>query len=207
MMMAKFVVRWVARVSAYWMSLRDDFPPFSLSAEAGPATNKVHVLSGVGGLVLTGGAIGGIIAVLIATSNLEDTEVSYAGLLDGEPSPTLELQEIEFTLLGVDDRYEFADGLFIPEDGDRFVSFTAVMLNVSKYDEVIYDNDFRLKDPGGNGYDPVLVSYGGSVGEHDLKGGAIGYVRVIFEMPRVEEPEAFEFEPDWLQRARFEFTK
>ncbi len=200
-------MRWGARVGAYWMSLRDEYPPFSLAADAGPASSTTHVLSGIGGLVLTGGAVGGIIAVVVATANLEDAQISYTGLLAGEPSPTLEVQEIEITLLGADDRYEFADGLFIPEDGDRFVSFTAGLLNVSRYGEVIYDNDFGLEDTGGDGHDPVFVSYGGRVGPRDLLGGSVGFVQVIFEIPRDEDPEAFTFEPEWLQRARFEFTR
>ena len=198
-------LRWSARVGAYWMSLRDEYPPFSLSADASPASSTTHVLSGIGGLVLTGGAVGGIIAVVVATANLEDAEVSYVALLAGEPSPTLEVQEIEITLLDADDRYEFADNLFIPEDGDRFVSFTAELVNVSKYEEEIDDNDFGLEDTGGDGHDPVFVSYGGSVGPRDLEGGAIGFVRVIFEIPRDEDPESFDFEPEWLQRARLEF--
>lgn len=200
-------LRWSARVGAYWVSLRDEYPPFSLSADAGPTSTTTHVWLGVGGFVLAGGAIGGIIAVVIATANLEDAEVSYAGLLAGEPSSTLEVQDIEITLIGADDRYEFADSLFIPDVGDRFVSFTAEIVNVSKYKEKIHDNDFGLEDAGGDGHDPLLVSYGGSVGPRDLKGGAVGFVQVIFEIPLDEDPEVFEFEPDFLQRAKFEFTR
>ncbi len=200
-------MRWSARVSAYWMSLRDEYPPFSLSADASPTGNATHVWSGIGGVVLAGGAIGGIAALLIATSNLEEAEVSYARLLAGEPSPTLELRDMSITLLGADDRYEFTDSLFVPEDGDRFVLFTAAIVNVGGLDEKINDNDFQLKDTGGDSHDPVLVSYGGSFGPGDLQEDAVGFVAVIFEIPRDEDPEAFEFEPEWTQRARFKFTE
>ena len=200
-------LRWSARVGAYWMSLRDEYPPFSLSADAGPTSTTTHVWSGIGGFVLAGAATGGIIAIVIATANLEDAEVSYAGLLAGEPSPTLEVQEIEITLLVASDRYEFVDGLFFADEGDRYVAFTVALLNVSKYDEEISNNDFRLKDSGGDGHDPALVSYEGSVGPLALEGDALGFVIVVFEIPDDEEPAEFEFEPDWLQRARFEFTR
>ncbi len=200
-------LHWAARVGAYWMSLRDEYPPFSTSAEAGPASNTTHVWSGVGGFVLAGAVAGGIIAVVIATSNLEDAEVSYASLLAGESSPTLEVFEIRITLLGADDRYEFEDALFIPEEGGRFVSFTADLLNVSKYDEEIRDDDFELKDTLGDKHEPLLVSYGGLTGPRELFGNNRGIIIVIFEIPRQEEPAVFEFEPEPLQRARFNFTR
>ncbi|HEY5639906.1 MAG TPA: DUF4389 domain-containing protein, partial [Dehalococcoidia bacterium] len=200
-------LRWGARVGAYWISLRDEYPPFSLSADAGPTSNTTHVWSGIGGFMLAGAAVGGIIAVVIATSNVEDADVSYAGLLAGEPSPTLEVQEIEITLLGANDRSEFADSIFFAEEGERFVGFTVALFNVSQYGEVINDDDFRLKDTGGDGHDPTLVSYEGSVGPLDLEGDALRFLIVIFEIPDDKEPVEFEFEPEALQRARFKFTQ
>jgi len=189
------------------MSLRDEYPPFSLAAEAGPASTTTHVWSGIGGLLLSGGAIGGIVAIVIASANLEEAQASYAGLLVGEPSPTLEIQDMRVTLLEADDRYELADGLFIPEDGDRFVAFTAEIINVRTYGQVVEDNDFRLKDSVGGGHDPVIVSYLGRVGPVNLLGGSFMFVRVIFEIPLAEDPVRFEFEPTELQRARFEFSE
>ena len=115
--------------------------------------------------------------------------------------------EIRITLLGADDRYEFEDALFIPEEGGRFVSFTADLLNVSKYDEEIRDDDFELKDTLGDKHEPLLVSYGGLTGPRELFGNNRGIIIVIFEIPRQEEPAVFEFEPEPLQRARFNFTR
>ncbi len=200
-------MRWGARVSAYWISLRDEYPPFSFSADASPTSTTAHVWSGIGGFVLAGGAIGGIVAIAIATSNLEEAEVSYAGLLVGEPSETLEVQDMQITLLQASDQYEFADSLFFPEEGERFVFFTAGIINVGAYDEEIKDEDFKLKDTAGDSHDPVLVSHGGRAGPSELPEAAIGFVAVIFEIPRGEDPVALEFEPEWLQRARFEFTR
>lgn len=198
-------LRWGARVGAYWMSLRDEFPPFSFSAGAAAAGSGTAVVSGVSGFMVTGGVIGAVIAVVIATSNLEEAEVSYTALIAGEPSTTLEVSKIEITLVGADDSYEFADSLFVPEAGGRFVSFTAEIFNVSRYEELIHDNDFGLKDTAGNGHDPFVVSYGGGVGPYDLEGFAFGLVRVIFDLPRDEAPLSFEFQPEWLQEATFEF--
>ncbi len=198
-------LRWGARVGAYWISLRDEYPPFSLSAEAAPASTTTHVWSGIGGFVLAGGAIGGIIAVVIATSNLEEAEVSYAGLLTGESSPTLEVQNMEVTLIGAADGYQMSDNLFFSDEGERFVLFTAEIVNVGSFDEEIRDEDFELKDTEGDRHEPAVVSYLGRTGPIDLEEKTFVFVRVIFEVPLGEDPVQFEFEPTALQRAKFEF--
>ncbi len=200
-------MRWGARVGAYWVSLRDEYPPFSLSADASPTSTATHVWSGIGGFVLTGGAIGGLIALGIVTSNLEDAEVSYAGLLDGEPSPTLEVQNMMVTLIGADNDYQIADNLFFPDEGERFVLFTAEIVNVGSLDEEIRDEDFELKDTEGDKHEPAVVSYLGRTGPIDLAEDSFVFVRVIFEIPSGEAPIEFEFEPERRQRAKFEFTR
>ena len=200
-------MRWGARVSAYWVSLRDEYPPFSLSAEASPASNTTHVWSGVGGGVLTGAAVAGVITLALVLRDFEEADVSYASLLVGEPSPTIELRDTSITLLGAADTYAFADGLFVAEEGDRLILFTMAIENVSSYDDEIYDDDFQLKDSDGDDHDPVLVSYGGSVGPGVLLEEAVGFVAVIFEIDIDVAPEAFEFQPEWQQRARFEFIE
>ncbi len=200
-------LRWSARVGAYWVSLRDEYPPFSLAAEASPASNTTHVWSGVGGFVLTGAAVGGIIAVILTARDFEDAEVAYVDLLVGEPSPTLELRDTSITLLGAADGYQFVDGLFIAAEGDRFVLFTAAIGNVGGYEERIHDNDFQLNDSGGDSHDPVVVSYGGSSGPGELEEDEVAFVAVIFEIGGDVNPDEFEFQPEWDQRARFEFTR
>jgi len=200
-------MRWGARVGAYWMSLRDEYPPFSLAADTSPASSTTHVLSGIGGLVLTGGAVGGIIAVVVATANLEDAEVSYVGLLAGEPSPTLEVQNMQITLLEAVDGYQIADSLFFPDEGERFVLFTAEIVNVGSLAEEIWDEDFELKDTEGDRHEPAVVSYFGRTGPIDLEEETFIFVRVIFEVPLGENPVQLEFEPTALQRAKFELTR
>ena len=200
-------MRWSARVGAYWVSLRDEYPPFSLAAEAPPASNTTAVWSGIGGFVLAGAAVGGIIAGILLVRDFEDAEVAYVDLLVGEPSPTLELRGMSITLLGATDGYQFADGLFIAAVGDRFVLFTAAIENVGGYDDTIHDYDFQLRDTGADSHDPVLVSYGGKSGPADLEKDGVAFVTVIFEIDGDVDPNQFEFQPDWDQRARFEITQ
>jgi hypothetical protein len=111
------------------------------------------------------------------------------------------------TLLGAADGYQFVDGLFIAAEGDRLVLFTAAIGNVGGYDETIHDDDFQLKDTGGDSHDPLLVSYGGSSEPGELEEDEVAFVAVIFEIGGDVNPDEFEFQPHWDQRARFEFTR
>jgi len=46
------VMRWSARVNAYVLSLTDEYPPFNLSATAGPAGGDAYLISSIIGLSL-----------------------------------------------------------------------------------------------------------------------------------------------------------
>ena len=198
-------LRWAARLNAYWISLTDDFPPFSLSADVGPATGQAHAFSGLGGLALAGGGAALIALAVIASGQKEDTRVSYDDLLNGEESETLEVDSVEVTVLSVEDPYEFADDLFVPEADKRFVAVTVDVLNDSPQDRFFYAADFMLEDGTGDDHRPILGSFGGLVGPRDLHDGAAGSLVLIFEIPEHGQPDALEYQPGFLQKARFDF--
>ncbi len=79
------ILRWSARVQAYFFSLTDEFPPFSLAADAGSGSRDSYVISAVLGLLATGGVIAGIVTLAIIAGGEKVVEVSYANLLDGTP--------------------------------------------------------------------------------------------------------------------------
>jgi len=58
------VLRWGARVQAYVLSLTDEFPPFSIDADAGGASRRSYVLSAGAGVLATAAAIGGSLSCL-----------------------------------------------------------------------------------------------------------------------------------------------
>jgi hypothetical protein len=199
-------LRWLTRVNAYWMSLRDEFPPFSMSEESGPATGTAHAVSGIGGFVLAGGAVAAIVVAMIATSETKDTQVAYSDLLGGRASETLEIIDVEVTLLGAIDPYEFTDGLFVPEEDERYVAFGVDLFNLSGHDQMIEKADFELEDTSGEDHDAFIISFGDSQGPVDLEGENGTILVVIFAIPEDEDPAEFRFEPQFLQKARFEIT-
>ena len=85
------VQRWYARVYGYQLLLTDRYPPYALSAEAGPASNKAVVWSGVIGAA--GAAVYGIIiiAVVVAASknDIAERQVDYAKLSQGSGALSL----------------------------------------------------------------------------------------------------------------------
>jgi len=199
-------MRWGARVGAYWMSLRDEYPPFSLSADASPASSTAHVLSGIGGFGLVAVAAAGAIVAVILVPVREETQISYAELLAGEPSETLGGLDFRITLLGAVDPYELS-AEFIPREGNRFVSFSAPIFNNREFDYLLEVSDFQLKDLNGKGYDAEIVSVGGSLAPADLLEKTIAAVQVIFEIPEDAAPAEFKFKPEFLFSATFEFTE
>ncbi len=84
------VQRWYHRVVAYFASFNDRFPPFALSAEAGPASRSTSVASGVGGWLLGGGYVAGLIALAAVGAKVKTEDVDYARLSEGRSGPTVE---------------------------------------------------------------------------------------------------------------------
>lgn len=199
-------LRWIARVGAYWMSLRDEFPPFSLSAEAGSPTRSTHIASGVGGGLLVGGAVAGIVAIVLATASTETTQVAYDDLLNGTSSDSLLLNDVQITLLGAIDPYTFRDGLFVADDDKRFIAFGVDFLNLSNSDHTISKGDFHLKDTD-EGHDPFLISFGHSQGPATIESDDGTVMVAIFELGADADPTVLEYEPRFLQKAKFEFTR
>jgi hypothetical protein len=196
-------LRWSARVNAYWMSLRDEYPPFSMSADAAPLTGGRHALAGVAGLALVSAAATGVVLGLLASETTVEADVSFATLQDGSASETLEISDMEVTLVGAIDPYEFGDSLFLPEDDRRFLAFGVDLFNLSGASAEIAEGDFQLEDTSGDKHDPYLVSYQGLQGPRSLDEDEGARLIVIFEVPQDEAPEQFEYQPEFLQRARF----
>ena len=76
------VMRWNYRVSGYTSLLRDEFPPYSMAAEAGPGTRRSVILSAIAGFVMVPIAVGGFIAFsTIDASETHEVPVRYSDAL------------------------------------------------------------------------------------------------------------------------------
>jgi hypothetical protein len=199
-------LRWNARVSAYWMSLTDVFPPFSLSAEAGPGRTRNMVISAAVGLVVIGALIGGIAALIAVPGQTDEAEVRYESLLDGEPSDVAEVGGVAVRLVSAEDPYEFRDDLYVPEPGERFLVFYLEIENGRGYGLRISGGDFSLKDTDGDSRDPFLVTLAGARPPRTLVEGGTGDAVVMFEVPRGADPAELTYSPQFGFKTKIRFV-
>jgi hypothetical protein len=76
------VMRWNYRVSGYTSLLRDEFPPYSMAAEAGPASRRTIILSSVAGALFIPVVVAGIIALAtVDYSETHEVQVRYSDAL------------------------------------------------------------------------------------------------------------------------------
>jgi hypothetical protein len=189
------VIRWSARVTAYFLSLTDEYPPFNLSATAGPAGGDAYLISSIIGFLLTGGIIaGGVVLAITGPEELE-VEVSYAGLEGGRPAASVEITDVWVHLLSATDPLAEDETLLEPDPANRLVVFEFAMLNDSSRDVKIRDSHFKLRDRAGDKHDPELVTVGGHAAPEELQEDEQATVHVIFELPSDVEPTRLDFSP------------
>lgn len=77
------VQRWYWRMTSYQVSFNDRYPPYALSANAGPGSNSSVVINGVIGGLIGAGYAAVIVATIVAGNKHQTEQVSYAQLLAG----------------------------------------------------------------------------------------------------------------------------
>jgi hypothetical protein len=198
-------LRWAARAWAYWASLTDEFPSFSLSKDVGPAYYSSYVISAIFGWLIALAWVGGVGALIAWPGQTEEVTVSYQDLLTGRPSDVVEVSDVWVQLLAAQDPYEFADGLYRPESGDRFVLFFVAVTNGRTLGIQVDEDDFRLKDSRGGGHDPVQLTVGGRESPVTVREGGRAEAWVMFEVDEEAQPTELTYSPSFgfKQRAKF----
>jgi hypothetical protein len=186
--------------------MRDDFPPFSLSADA-PAGSRAatgtSAAAGFGGVVIVGVVV--LFAALALTKD-ETVGVSYNLLAQGQDSSPIEVDNVDIHLTDADDSYNFPGDLLVPESGSRFVMIEAEVHNRRIADINMERLDFWLRDDDGERHDPTFVSLDGVAPPVDLRRGGITGVLLVFEVEGRADPADFFYNPDnALRNARFIF--
>jgi hypothetical protein len=203
------VMRWNYRVTAYTGLLRDEFPPYSIAAEAGPGSRTSAVLSGVAGLVGAGVMVGGIIA--LSTVNVSETQevpVAYSDALAQEATFPVDVGGTEVVLLGAEDPASLGQAR-TPRPGRRYVRFELEITDVDSVFTSVARRTFVLEDTDGREHDPVALQ--GVPSEYVLTAGETVTVDVFFEMPRDVDPQALTYSPNFAafvpfgERVRFDF--
>jgi hypothetical protein len=189
------VMRWSARVNAYVLSLTDEYPPFNLSATAGPAGGDAYLISSIIGFLLTGGIIaGGVVLAITLPEDLE-VEVDYAALQAGEPAVSVEVGDVWVSLLSATDPLAEEETLLEPESGNRLVMFEFSMMNDSWRDVKIKESDFKLRDEDGDKHEPELVTVAGRAAPEEVEEDEQATVQVVFEVPSGVDPARLDFSP------------
>jgi len=191
------VIRWAMRVQAYFLSLTDEFPPFSPSADAGPGGRDTYVISSVLGLLGTSGIIAGIVALAVIAVQTEEREVSYAALLRGDApiSQTLvEQDQLDVMLLGATDPADEDFPILEATPGYRLVLFT-LMIEIPDPDLRVEASDFTLKDTAGDKADLLLALVRGRVPPVSIAGDGLVDALLVFEVSNDEDPAELRYDP------------
>lgn len=208
------VMRWHYRVFGYLLQFNDRFPPFALSAEAGPAAPASTVICGtIGALIL--GAFSALIAVGIAIGNDPHVESArYADLQNGRsPVPVVYSIRsggtITLTLARIYDPGDDLAKVLTPLSGSRLVVFEWTVRNASDTTADFDAGSATLRlDRNGDSHtiDVELVTVGGSLAPAGIGEGKTGQVRAVFVVPRGEQPVHLRFHPDFGRLAGIKYV-
>jgi hypothetical protein len=185
------IFRWSARVQAYFFSLTDEFPPFSLAADAGPGGSDSYVISSILGVLATAGVIAGIVVLAIIAGGEKVVRVSYPDLLAGEArwvDTRVTVDSVTVEIVGATDPADDLVAFLAPQPGYRFVLLELTIENERRRDLPIRASDFRLKDEEGDGHDAYLVVVDGRIPRVDLVKRGSADADLIFELPEEVDP-------------------
>jgi hypothetical protein len=191
------VVRWNVRVSAYVLSLTDEYPPFNLSAGAGPAGGDAYLISTILGFLLAGGAVAGIVTLALIVGDELEVQVDYESLQDGRPASVVEIGDVLVALTSVSDPLSEEETLLEPGPGRRLVMFELSVLNDSGWDVHIERSDFKLKDEDGKKREPQLVTVDGRAATQEVEKDERAAVKAVFEVPEGVAPTELKYSPSF----------
>jgi hypothetical protein len=204
------VMRWGARVEAYFLSLTDEYPPFSLSADAGPPSGEMYMLSSIGGCLVAVVLAAASAAALVLSRETVRVDVRYDDLTAGRivgSEATVDVWSLKITLAGAVDPADEEFPLLVPDQGRRLVAFRLEFSNESRFGQKVRESDFRLRDSGGKWHDPLLAFVGGrappvTVGKHTAAEAI-----VLFEIGVDARPDQLRYHPGFAdgKRVIFEF--
>ncbi|MHB8684437.1 MAG: DUF4389 domain-containing protein [Dehalococcoidia bacterium] len=198
------VMRWAARVTAYFESLTDAFPPYSLAEDAGPGSRASEVWSAIGGALIV--VLGAVAAVVLAvflvayfreakTVHVDPEQLQFPAV--AADAPTVTLDHVSFRLVGVSDAPN--QTVLAARPQHRLIEF------VVQYASAIYQsrqpdtsdvqpNSVRIRTSDANVSSPILLTIDQIPAPMHVLRGAPVTLRAFFEIPdkmTVEEVQAY----------------
>ncbi|MEP7216641.1 MAG: DUF4389 domain-containing protein [Anaerolineaceae bacterium] len=199
------VMRWHYRVGAYFASLNDRFPPYALSAEAGPAGSKTVVWSGIGGGIAAAG-LAALFTVAVIASNTADTEdILYSDLLRGDASNFLAYDGTDgpvfISLVRAYDPGNDLVQLLKPGTGEKVVVFEWTIRNASASSIQISADAAELKYSDGKSHRerPEIVVVGNGGAPQDISSRTTAIVRAAFVVPSNSTPLELDFQSSFTR--------
>jgi len=210
------ITRWHLRVLGYFASFNDRFPPFALSANAGPASKSTTVVSGLVGGLATSGLVALIVVAAATASDVRTETIDYARLrgvtaggltthvAQGAVSVDARGGRIELLLAGVDDPGDRLVPLLTLNRAERVIVFEWAVRNFSDTGaDVAGTDDARLtiQVAGSTRTSSAeLVVVGGQMAPGSIKAGDDGKILAVFILPVDARPVALRFTPDFAAR-------
>lgn len=200
------VQRWYHRVTAYFASFNDRYPPYALAADAGPASNAATVASGVGGWLVAGGyaVLIGVVASL--GGGVKTDRVDYERLVQGRAGPSLTFEPALAdgpVILSLERAYDPGDDLVLvltPARGERIVVFEWEVWNRSGAGADIVSTavSLRFEFDGDDGLEtrrdyPEILTVGNRTVPARIEDRARVTVQAVFVLPEDAEPLELRF--------------
>jgi hypothetical protein len=212
------VNRWSYRVGAYFASFTDRFPPYALSAEAGPASNNAAVASGCIGAAAVA-LFGILVGVAIATLGSEPAaDVSYADLQRGNQAYSFSSTDTDgtpdftVTLISAMDNNQALGQALGLENQSRIVTFQLRYRNATGSDREVAraSATLRYRNGGANGSRAAdLIVVQNVPAPTTIDDGERATVSISFAVPRNTTVVDLHVEPPWSARggATYRFTR
>jgi len=210
------ITRWHLRVLGYFASFNDRFPPFALSANAGPASKSTTVVSGLVGGLATSGLVALIVVAAATASDVRTETIDYARLrgvtaggltthvAQGAVSVDARGGRIELLLAGVDDPGDRLVPLLTLNRAERVIVFEWAVRNFSATGAHVAGTDderLTIQVAGSTRTSSAeLVVVGGQMAPGSIKAGDDGKILAVFILPVDARPVALRFTPDFAAR-------
>ncbi len=193
------VLRWIARLQAYVLSLTDAYPPIRLAPEAGAASRRTYMLGSAAGLIVTI-ALCSIFGALVAFGGQRvEADVAYDALLAGEfrsEGVHAEVIVARVWLKGASDPVESLDPYIVADQGNRLVAFdlTVNQRRSSTESVPINRSSYSLRSDTGESYKALFVTVDGRPGDAKIGRNERANIHVIFQLPVEEAPVDLRFD-------------
>mgnify|MGYP000854040584 CR=1 FL=1 len=205
------VQRWQWRLWSYQASFNDRYPPYALSASAGPGSSSSVVINGVIGGLISAGYAAIIVAAIVAANKHETEQVNYAQLLAGraQVSNSFDTSSGDRATLRLNQAFDPGDDhiqVLRPARGERIVVVRWTVVNSTGLSRTVAGDaariEYRYSDDGKTktkGEDAVLIGVNDVTAPASIRSGGTAVIQAVFIIPDDAEPTALWFHHGFAQ--------